>query len=88
MSEQDIQHPTKPCTYCGRSVTCNPAMDCKIGHNCRYEKHSDCRGRIAMIRSNIPCYKHLEYYSKHKEWNTWFQWDSYHDATDAGERHD
>ncbi len=82
VTETKQVYPTKDCMYCGRPVTCNQ-VNCNLrGHVCpwngsrkSYNKNSyDCRMWIAMIRSNIPCYKHFEYYTKHREWEMWNEW--------------
>ncbi len=76
----------KDCCYCGRSVTCNTPNCTLNGHTCRWngDKSSyagesyDCRIWASMLSSNIPCYKHLEYYSKKREWEMWYEWDYFY----------
>lgn len=77
---------TKDCMYCGRPITCNQPNCTLRGHVCPWNGNHksdagesyDCRDWVAMLRSNPPCEKHQEYYSKCKEWEMWYEWDYYH----------
>lgn len=92
--KENIVGVNKPCLYCGRTVTCNQP-DCTLrGHTCpwngsrrSYDSESyDCRPWIAMIKSNIPCYKHLEYYANHKDWEMWKEHDYIYQTKTGGSK--